>query len=166
MTTRVFLDESRRRAHGPLLARTRSRASPRIFPQRRRCSHPPTNHAAATAMINAVLVFNNAGQSRLTKFYTQLVCAGFPTTTATTTTTTTTTKQTQETSVQQRLISEIFTLVANRPNSACNFLPYAVPRPASVALLPTNHAAAFRLSSPAAPNPRRPRRRTMTLPLS
>jgi AP-3 complex subunit sigma len=29
----------------------------------------------------------------------------------------------QETSVQQRLISEIFTLVANRPNSACNFLP-------------------------------------------
>ena len=53
-------------------------------------------------MINAVLVFNNAGQPRLTKFYTQL-----------------------ETSVQQRLISEIFTLVANRPNSACNFLPYA-----------------------------------------
>lgn len=54
-------------------------------------------------MINAVLVFNNAGQPRLTKFYTQL-----------------------ETSVQQRLISEIFTLVANRPNSACNFLPYAL----------------------------------------
>ncbi|KAF2732040.1 adaptor protein complex AP-3 small subunit [Polyplosphaeria fusca] len=51
-------------------------------------------------MINAVLVFNNAGQPRLTKFYTQL-----------------------ETSVQQRLISEVFTLVANRPNSACNFLP-------------------------------------------
>jgi len=25
-------------------------------------------------MINAVLVFNNAGQPRLTKFYTQLVC--------------------------------------------------------------------------------------------
>ncbi|KAF2752854.1 Adaptor protein complex sigma subunit [Pseudovirgaria hyperparasitica] len=51
-------------------------------------------------MINAVLVFNNSGQPRLTKFYTQL-----------------------ETSVQQRLISEIFTLVANRPNSSCNFLP-------------------------------------------
>ncbi|KAF2432107.1 AP-3 complex subunit sigma-like protein [Tothia fuscella] len=51
-------------------------------------------------MINAVLVFNNAGQPRLTKFYTQL-----------------------DTSVQQRLISEIFTLVANRPNSSCNFLP-------------------------------------------
>ncbi|KAF2659412.1 clathrin adaptor complex small chain [Lophiostoma macrostomum CBS 122681] len=51
-------------------------------------------------MINAVLVFNNAGQPRLTKFYTQL-----------------------ETSVQQRLISEIFTLVSNRANSACNFLP-------------------------------------------
>ncbi|KAM0801505.1 Longin-like domain-containing protein [Usnea florida] len=53
-------------------------------------------------MINAVLVFNNSGQPRLTKFYTQL-----------------------DTSVQQRLISEIFTLVANRPSSACNFLPYA-----------------------------------------
>ena len=26
-------------------------------------------------MINAVLVFNNNGQPRLTKFYTQLVCA-------------------------------------------------------------------------------------------
>ncbi|OCL09084.1 Adaptor protein complex sigma subunit [Glonium stellatum] len=51
-------------------------------------------------MINAVLVFNNSGQPRLTKFYTQL-----------------------ETSVQQRLISEIFTLVSNRPNSSCNFLP-------------------------------------------
>ncbi|PSN61132.1 adaptor protein complex AP-3 small subunit [Corynespora cassiicola Philippines] len=63
-------------------------------------------------MINAVLVFNNAGQPRLTKFYTQLrphpsmLKIGA-----------------QETSVQQRLISEIFTLVANRPNSACNFLP-------------------------------------------
>ncbi|KAF2199609.1 AP-2 complex subunit sigma-1 [Delitschia confertaspora ATCC 74209] len=51
-------------------------------------------------MINAVLVFNNAGQPRLTKFYTQL-----------------------ETSVQQRLISEIYTLVSNRPSSSCNFLP-------------------------------------------
>ncbi|KAI9666975.1 MAG: Sigma-adaptin 3A [Alyxoria varia] len=39
-------------------------------------------------MINAVLVFNNTGQPRLTKFYTQL-----------------------DTSVQQRLISEIFTLI-------------------------------------------------------
>ncbi|KFY77180.1 hypothetical protein V499_03385 [Pseudogymnoascus sp. VKM F-103] len=51
-------------------------------------------------MINAVLVFNNAGQPRLTKFYTQL-----------------------ETSVQQRLISEIFTLVSNRAPGSCNFLP-------------------------------------------
>ncbi|KAI9681260.1 MAG: Sigma-adaptin 3A [Caeruleum heppii] len=51
-------------------------------------------------MINAVLVFNNSGQPRLTKFYTQL-----------------------DTSVQQRLISEIFTLVSHRPHSACNFLP-------------------------------------------
>ncbi|KAI9852076.1 MAG: Sigma-adaptin 3A [Thelocarpon superellum] len=51
-------------------------------------------------MINAVLVFNNSGQPRLTKFYTQL-----------------------DTSVQQRLISEIFSLVSHRPNAACNFLP-------------------------------------------
>ncbi|KAK4507505.1 hypothetical protein PRZ48_001240 [Zasmidium cellare] len=51
-------------------------------------------------MINAVLVFNNNGQPRLTKFYTQL-----------------------DTSVQQRLLSEIFTLVSTRPSSSCNFLP-------------------------------------------
>ena len=29
----------------------------------------------------------------------------------------------QETSIQQRLLSEIFTLVSNRPAGACNFLP-------------------------------------------
>lgn len=29
----------------------------------------------------------------------------------------------QETSIQQRLISEIFTLVSNRPTGSCNFLP-------------------------------------------
>ena len=29
----------------------------------------------------------------------------------------------QDTSTQQRLLSEIFTLVANRPSSSCNFLP-------------------------------------------
>ncbi|KAI5920390.1 AP-3 complex subunit sigma [Camillea tinctor] len=51
-------------------------------------------------MINAFLVFNGQGQPRLTKFYTQL-----------------------DTSIQQRLISEIFTLVSNRPSGACNFLP-------------------------------------------
>ncbi|KAK7425233.1 Sigma-adaptin 3A [Neonectria magnoliae] len=51
-------------------------------------------------MINAFLVFNGQGQPRLTKFYTQL-----------------------ETSIQQRLISEIFTLVSNRPSGSCNFLP-------------------------------------------
>ncbi|KXT03992.1 hypothetical protein AC578_9227 [Pseudocercospora eumusae] len=60
-----------------------------------------TNKADPRAnMINAVLVFNNNGQPRLTKFYTQL-----------------------DTAVQQRLISEIFTLVSARTNSACNFLP-------------------------------------------
>lgn len=51
-------------------------------------------------MVNAFLVFNDQGQPRLTKFYTQL-----------------------ETSIQQRLISEIFALVSNRPSGACNFLP-------------------------------------------
>jgi len=51
-------------------------------------------------MINAVLVFNNAGQPRLTKFYTQL-----------------------DTNVQQRLISEIFSLVSHRAAGSCNFLP-------------------------------------------
>ncbi|KAF8475641.1 AP complex, mu/sigma subunit [Kalaharituber pfeilii] len=51
-------------------------------------------------MINAVLIFNNAGQPRLTKFYTHV-----------------------DVSLQQRLLSEIFSLVSNRPASACNFLP-------------------------------------------
>ncbi|KAI1913947.1 60S ribosomal protein L8 [Ophidiomyces ophidiicola] len=51
-------------------------------------------------MINAVLVFNNSGQPRLTKFYTQL-----------------------DTQTQQRLISQIYSLVSQRPSSACNFLP-------------------------------------------
>ncbi|KAI5292426.1 Sigma-adaptin 3A [Ascosphaera atra] len=51
-------------------------------------------------MINAVLVFNNNGQPRLTKFYTQL-----------------------DTQTQQSLISQIYDLVSQRPPSACNFLP-------------------------------------------
>ncbi|KAJ6016023.1 AP-3 adaptor complex subunit sigma [Penicillium herquei] len=51
-------------------------------------------------MINAVLVFNNNGQPRLTKFYTQL-----------------------DTQTQQSLIAQIYRLVAQRPASACNFLP-------------------------------------------
>ncbi|KAK7920824.1 hypothetical protein PG985_008846 [Apiospora marii] len=65
-------------------------------------------------MINAVLVFNGQGQPRLTKFYTQL-----------------------ETSIQQRLISEIFTLVSNRPDGACNFLPL----PPILAASGTSHSA-------------------------
>jgi hypothetical protein len=89
-------------------------------------------------MINAVLVFNNAGQPRLTKFYTQL-----------------------ETAVQQRLISEIFTLVANRPNSACNFLPYAHVYNAAWGHVLTNETACL-LSSPAHPSPPRQQPRTMT----
>jgi AP-3 complex subunit sigma len=75
-------------------------------------------------MINAVLVFNNAGQPRLTKFYTQLVGLTPPkpaTTWYSSSINILTTSQ--ETSVQQRLISEIFTLVSNRPTGSCNFLP-------------------------------------------
>ncbi|KAL8335498.1 hypothetical protein RB598_009604 [Gaeumannomyces tritici] len=60
---------------------------------------PPTKRSKSK-MINAFLVFNGQGQPRLTKFYTQL-----------------------DTSMQQRLISEIFTLVSNRPSGSCNFLP-------------------------------------------
>jgi hypothetical protein len=36
----------------------------------------PSRSHHDTTMINAVLVFNNAGQPRLTKFYTQLVRIG------------------------------------------------------------------------------------------
>lgn len=68
-------------------------------------------------MISAVLVFNNTGQPRLTKFYTQLVSPTMPTALSSLT------PPYQDTSVQQRLISEIFTLVAARPASSCNFLP-------------------------------------------
>ncbi|OJJ49140.1 hypothetical protein ASPZODRAFT_140079 [Penicilliopsis zonata CBS 506.65] len=51
-------------------------------------------------MINAVLVFNNNGQPRLTKFYTDI-----------------------DTQTRQKLIGQIYDLVAQRPASACNFLP-------------------------------------------
>jgi hypothetical protein len=36
--------------------------------------HTTTCRNTDITMINAVLVFNNSGQPRLTKFYTQLVC--------------------------------------------------------------------------------------------
>ncbi|OJJ82780.1 putative AP-3 adaptor complex subunit sigma [Aspergillus glaucus CBS 516.65] len=51
-------------------------------------------------MINAVLLFNNTGQPRLTKFYTEI-----------------------DTQTKQSLIEQIYDLVAQRPASACNFLP-------------------------------------------
>jgi AP-3 complex subunit sigma len=60
--------------------------------------------------------------------------------------------------VQQRLISEIFTLVANRPNSACNFLPYVVgirPCPASsntLTSLPPLLASSSKSSTPTTPH--------------
>ncbi|KAJ2968859.1 hypothetical protein NQ176_g8971 [Zarea fungicola] len=93
-------------------------------------------------MINAFLVFNGSGQPRLTKFYTQLVRAGpqnscrgeldrpdHALTRAT--------FETQDTSIQQRLISEIFTLVSNRPSSSCNFLPL----PPLLAASSTSHSS-------------------------
>ncbi|ERF69428.1 hypothetical protein EPUS_07832 [Endocarpon pusillum Z07020] len=68
-------------------------------------------------MINAVLVFNNSGQPRLTKFYTQLPgphLFRFADVSP---------KSLQDTTTQQSLLSQIFTLVSARPASACNFLP-------------------------------------------
>ncbi|CCG84270.2 protein of unknown function [Taphrina deformans PYCC 5710] len=50
-------------------------------------------------MINAIMIFNNDGKPRLTKFYAQI-----------------------PTDVQQLLLSEIFSLVCDRPSSLCNFL--------------------------------------------
>lgn len=44
----------------------------------------------------------------------------------------------QDTSIQQRLISEIFTLVSNRPVGACNFLPL----PPLLAASGTSHSSA------------------------
>jgi hypothetical protein len=56
---------------------SRSRASQSSFQPPHllsRChDHEYTTTTATTIMINAVLVFNNNGQPRLTKFYTQLV---------------------------------------------------------------------------------------------
>jgi AP-3 complex subunit sigma len=72
-------------------------------------------------MINAVLVFNNAGQPRLTKFYTQLVSSLLRPLSLSRTVLLTVSSQ--ETSVQQRLISEIFHLVSTRAPGSCNFLP-------------------------------------------
>lgn len=73
-------------------------------------------------MINAFLVFNGQGQPRLTKFYTQLVRRG-PDRMPSLAIVPGLTHEAQETSIQQRLISEIFTLVSNRPAGSCNFLP-------------------------------------------
>nr|POE96488.1 ap-3 complex subunit sigma [Quercus suber] len=69
-------------------------------------------------MLNAVLVFNNNGQPRLTKFYTQLVDS-YPIIASFVCLLT----RLKDTAVQQRLISEIFALVSARPPSSCNFLP-------------------------------------------
>jgi len=60
------------------------------------------DHQEATAptMIQAVLIFNNKGLPRLTKFY----------------------STTPTPHLQQLLIAEIFSLVSKRPPGSCNFL--------------------------------------------
>ena len=69
-------------------------------------SRPAIAHPSSTAarhllpMIQAVLVFNNKGLPRLTKFY----------------------STTPSPHLQQLLIAEIFTLVSKRPPASCNFL--------------------------------------------
>ncbi|ORY82612.1 adaptor-related protein complex 3 sigma 1 subunit [Protomyces lactucae-debilis] len=50
-------------------------------------------------MINAIMIFNNDGKPRLTKFYAQIDAA-----------------------TQELLIAEIYALVAERPSNLCNFL--------------------------------------------
>ncbi|KAL1916135.1 uncharacterized protein VTP21DRAFT_6139 [Calcarisporiella thermophila] len=50
-------------------------------------------------MIKSVLIFNNHGKPRLTKFYQQIDIA-----------------------TQQALLQEIYTLVSKRPDTVCNFL--------------------------------------------
>lgn len=72
-------------------------------------------------MINAVLVFNNAGQPRLTKFYTQIVRP--PTFHLPTHKKQSLKLTNQDTQTKQSLIDQIYKLVAQRPASACNFLP-------------------------------------------
>lgn len=70
-------------------------------------------------MINAVLVFNNNGQPRLTKFYTQLVGESDSTPSHRLADI----FSPQDTQTKKRLIEQIYALVAQRPSSACNFLP-------------------------------------------
>ena len=102
-------------------------------------------------MINAVLVFNNSGQPRLTKFYTQLVrpprAPPPPPCTLPRSGMLTLPPAFQDTSVQQRLIGEIFALVSHRPASACNFLPL----PPLLAPPPTSSSAAAPSTGSSAP---------------
>lgn len=93
-------------------------------------------------MINAVLVFNNTGQPRLTKFYTQIVCTACIRSILNTPTPPSSllllqlTKAhayvqvpistdilVQDTQTKQSLIGQIYDLVSQRKASACNFLP-------------------------------------------
>lgn len=71
-------------------------------------------------MINAVLMFNNTGQPRLTKFYTQIVS---PHTSNMTSQRQLTHLFNQDTQTKQSLIAQIYDLVSQRPPTACNFLP-------------------------------------------
>eukprot|EP00127_Corallochytrium_limacisporum_P004507 Clim_evm7s166 gene=Clim_evmTU7s166 len=53
-------------------------------------------------MIHAVMVFNNSGKARLTKFYTKLTEAK-----------------------QQKMLADTYSMVVKRPDTACNFLEAA-----------------------------------------
>jgi hypothetical protein len=61
--------------HGslPKLGPPRASSPHSILPPLQKYNPPLLTRAFTATMINAVLVFNNAGQPRLTKFYTQLV---------------------------------------------------------------------------------------------
>ncbi|KAJ2961576.1 hypothetical protein NQZ79_g3175 [Umbelopsis isabellina] len=52
-------------------------------------------------MIKSIMIFNNHGKPRLSKFYQQIV---------------------SDIATQQALIEEIFSLVSKRPDTVCNFL--------------------------------------------
>jgi hypothetical protein len=74
--------------------------NPRKFLLARTLETGDHQEATAQTMIQAVLIFNNKGLPRLTKFY----------------------STTPTPHLQQLLIAEIFSLVSKRPPGSCNFL--------------------------------------------
>ncbi|KAF9208335.1 AP-3 complex subunit sigma-1 [Haplosporangium sp. Z 27] len=64
-------------------------------------------------MIKSVLIFNNHGNPRLTKFYQQIVRTQICDMNM---------ELQQDIATQQALIKEIFSLISKRPDTVCNFL--------------------------------------------